>query len=147
MRIVIPGGTGQVGTLLARAFHADGHDVVVLSRKPRSAPWRTVAWDARTIGPWRRELDGADAVINLAGRSVNCRYNARNRLEIMDSRVNSTKVVAQAIAECARAPRVWLQSSTAKSRRVVPRRLVEAGFDFVYPRWMQAAEELVHRRS
>jgi len=113
MRIVIPGGSGQVGTVLARAMRADGHDVCVLSRKPSDAPWRTVAWDARTLGPWISELNGADAVINLAGRSVNCRYSAANRRLIADSRVESTRVVGQAIAQSARPPRVWLQASTA----------------------------------
>jgi len=73
MKIIIPGGTGQVGTLLARAFHGGGHEVVVLSRQPSSTPWRSVAWDAEKRGAWAAELEGADAVINLAGRSVNCR--------------------------------------------------------------------------
>ncbi|MFL6207865.1 MAG: TIGR01777 family oxidoreductase [Pyrinomonadaceae bacterium] len=113
MKIIIPGGTGQVGTMLARAFHAGGHEVVVLSRKPGSAAWREVAWDAETLTDWAAELDGADAVINLAGRSVNCRYNAENRRVIKASRVNSTRVVGAAIAKCARPPRVWLQASTA----------------------------------
>src|SRR5579864_1527721 len=112
MKIVIPGGTGQVGTLLARAFHGEGHDVVVLSRAPRSDPWRTAAWDGQSLGTWTAELEGADAVINLAGRSVNCRYNPRNRKEILDSRVNSTIIVGAAIARAARPPRVWLQMST-----------------------------------
>ena len=113
MKIVIPGGTGQVGTLLARAFAADGHEVVVLSRTPTPAPWRVVHWDAETVGDWAGELDGADAVINLAGRSVNCRYSAANRKLILDSRVHSTRAVGQAIARAARPPRVWVQSSTA----------------------------------
>ena len=72
-----------------------------------------MAWDAETLGGWAREIDGADVVINLAGRSVNCRYNAENRREIMDSRVDSTRVVGEAIAAAARPPRVWLQASTA----------------------------------
>ncbi len=113
MKVVIPGGSGQVGTVLARAFHADGHDVVVLSRRPRVEPWRVVEWDGRTLGSWRNEIDGCDVVINLAGRSVNCRYNAANRAEILESRVLSTRVVGQAIAESVRSPRVWLQASTA----------------------------------
>lgn len=113
MRVVIPGGSGQVGTILSRAFVADGHEVVVLSRRPRKALWRELAWDAENLGDWAAVFDGADAVINLAGRSVNCRYNAGNRKLIMDSRVISTRVVGEAIAKSARPPRVWLQMSTA----------------------------------
>jgi len=113
MRLVIPGGSGQVGTVLARAFHAAGRDVVVLSRTPRPAPWRVVAWDGATVADWAHEIDGADVVINLAGRSVNCRYNAKNRAEILESRVRSTRAVGAAIAGSARPPRVWLQASTA----------------------------------
>jgi uncharacterized protein (TIGR01777 family) len=113
MRIVIPGGSGQVGTVLARAFHSDGHDVVVLSRRPDRPPWRVVAWDGVTLGQWQHEVNGCDVVINLTGRSVNCRYTAANREEILQSRVLSTRVVVQAIATAARKPRVWLQASTA----------------------------------
>lgn len=113
MKIVIAGGTGQVGRVLARAFVADGHDVVVLSRTPRRAPWPVVSWDAETIGPWLSELDGADVVINLAGRSVNCRYGARNRHEIATSRMRSTRVIGEAIGRVDRPPNVWLQASTA----------------------------------
>jgi uncharacterized protein len=113
VRVVLPGGTGQVGTILARAFHGDGHEVVVLSRAPQSAPWRVVAWDAESPGSWTRELEGADVVVNLAGRSVNCRYTPENRHVIKASRVNSTRAVGEAIARAARPPRVWLQMSTA----------------------------------
>jgi uncharacterized protein len=117
VRIVIPGGSGQVGTILARAFHADGDDVVVLSRGAQApssrAPWRTVAWDARTVGDWASELEDAAVVINLAGRSVDCRYGPENRRAIMESRVESTRAVGEAIARAARPPRAWLQMSTA----------------------------------
>jgi uncharacterized protein (TIGR01777 family) len=85
----------------------------VLSRAPAKAPWRVVAWDGETAGDWSAELEGADVVINLAGRSVNCRYGAENRRQIMDSRVKSTWAVAAAIAKATRPPRVWLQASTA----------------------------------
>jgi len=113
MRIVIPGGSGQVGTLLARSFQADGHEVVVLSRRPAQAAWRVAAWDAKSVGRLVDELDGADVVINLVGRNVNCRYTPENRAAILSSRVESTRAVGEAIAKCSRAPRLWLQASTA----------------------------------
>ncbi len=114
MKVVIPGGSGQVGTILARAFYQRGNDVVVLSRTQTEAPpWRVVKWDGETLGDWETELEGADVVINLAGQSVNCRYTAENRRIIIDSRVKSTRIVGQAIAETSNAPRVWLQASTA----------------------------------
>jgi uncharacterized protein (TIGR01777 family) len=113
MKIVIPGGSGKVGTVLARAFHSAGHDVVVLSRSPKVAPWRVVAWDTRTLAHWAKELDSADVVINLAGRSVDCRYTPANRESIRTSRLESTRVVGEAIALASNPPRVWLQASTA----------------------------------
>ena len=113
MKIVIPGGSGQVGNILARVFHREGHEVTVLSRSPRPAPWKVFAWDAATRGDWRTQIDGADAVINLAGRSVNCRYGRENRREILRSRVDSVRAVGEAIAAAQRPPRVWLQAGTA----------------------------------
>src|SRR5262245_44566685 len=112
MKVVLPGGSGHLGQLLSGALAERGHEVVVLSRAPRG-PVRSVAWDGRTSGPWEVELDGADAVVNLAGRSVNCRYTAANLRAMLDSRVDSTRAVGAAIARAARPPRVWLQSSTA----------------------------------
>ena len=122
MKLVLTGGTGQLGSLLARALTAAGHAVVVLGRNPQPQPqaWRTVAWDAGRslraggpLGAWALELDGADAVVNLAGRSVDCRYTKANRRAILESRVDSTRAVAAAIAQCERPPRTWLQASTA----------------------------------
>lgn len=113
MKIVIPGGSGQVGTLLTRTFQRDGHEVVILSRRPKHSTCRVVEWDAERVGDWVAELDGADVVFNLAGRSVDCRYGKRNRRLIMESRVNSTRVVGQGISRCTVPPRVWLQASTA----------------------------------
>jgi uncharacterized protein (TIGR01777 family) len=111
MRVVIPGGTGQVGAVLDRALTAAGHEVVVLSRSPEGP--RQVGWDGRTLGSWAKEVDGSDVVINLAGRSVSCRYTPANLQQMMDSRVHSAQVVGEAIAAAARPPRVWLQMSTA----------------------------------
>ncbi len=115
MKIILPGGSGQIGKLLARHFHARGDEVVVLGRNPQAPPepWRTVVWDGAQAGDWADELEGADALINLAGRSVNCRYSAANRAAIMNSRLDSTRAVGAALAACAAPPPVWLQSSTA----------------------------------
>lgn len=115
MKVVIPGGTGQVGGILRRALSARGHEVVVLSRHPGELEpgVRHRAWDGRQLGDWAAEVDGADAVVNLAGRTVSCRYTAENLRQMMDSRVESTRVVGQAIAQAARPPKVWLQMSTA----------------------------------
>src|SRR5262249_39052675 len=94
-------------------FHARGDRVIVLSRAPHPAPWPTVQWDGRSPGLWTSVIDDADVVINLAGRSVNCRYNARNRREILASRIESTRAIGQAIATATRPLSVWLQASTA----------------------------------
>jgi len=115
MKIIIPGGTGQIGTMLARTMHREGHDVVVLGRHPdRSAtPWRSMVWDPASEGRWVEEIDGSDVVINLAGRSVNCRYTPGHREEIMQSRIISVCAVGKAISRAKRPPAVWLQASTA----------------------------------
>ncbi len=114
MKVVIPGGSGQVGTILARAFHQRGDDVVVLGRgRPATIPWRFVTWDGETLGDWAAEVENADVVVNLAGQSVNCRYTPENRRILIDSRVKSTRILGQAIGEASRPPRVWLQASTA----------------------------------
>ncbi|GGU33096.1 TIGR01777 family oxidoreductase [Lentzea flava] len=107
MKIVIPGGTGQVGGVLRRALQAAGHEVVIVSRSSG------VRWDGRTLGAWAEEIDGADVVINLAGRSVSCRYTRENLDEMMRSRVDSARVVGEAIARADQPPKVWLQMSTA----------------------------------
>jgi uncharacterized protein (TIGR01777 family) len=113
MKIIIAGGTGQVGTILARHFHRKGESVVVLSRSLQKAPWHLVHWDGVTLGPWLDEINDSDVLINLAGRSVNCRYGPRNRREILDSRVLSTKVLHRAMATIKHPPPVWLNASTA----------------------------------
>src|SRR5580700_10470367 len=113
MKIVIPGGSGQVGQMLARHFHAHGHTVTVFSRDPRPAPWCVVAWDGETPGDWISELEHSDVCINLAGRSVNCRYTVVNRRTIYESRIHSTRLLNQVIASFNPAPRLWINASTA----------------------------------
>ncbi|MCC3774256.1 TIGR01777 family oxidoreductase [Streptomyces sp. UNOB3_S3] len=111
MKVVIAGGTGQVGTVLRRALTPPDHQVVVLTRHP--AHVGEVGWDGRTLGHWAKEIDGSDVVVNLAGRSVSCRYTQANLREMMDSRVDSARVVGEAVGAARRPPRVWLQMSTA----------------------------------
>lgn len=113
-KIVLAGGTGFLGRTLAKHFLNSAHEVVVLGRKkPSREIGRWVKWNGKALGPWVEELDGAEAVINLAGRSVNCRYHARNRAQMINSRVDSTEAIGKAIQACRRPPKVWLQSSTA----------------------------------
>ncbi|MEU2923876.1 TIGR01777 family oxidoreductase [Streptomyces sp. NPDC007251] len=111
MKVILPGGTGQVGTLLDRALTAAGHEVTVLTRHPTRE--RQVGWDGATLGRWAEMIDGSDVVVNLAGRSVSCRYTPENLRAMMDSRVDPARVVGEAIAAASRPPRVWLQMSTA----------------------------------
>jgi len=135
-KLILAGGSGFLGGLLARHFNARGWQVVVLTcakvgqrfqpvrekgkeaapaeaDKDRLEALSYMGWDGRTLGDWTASLEGADALINLAGRSVNCRYHARNRRLMLDSRINATRVLGEAIARCAQPPRVWLNFSTA----------------------------------
>jgi hypothetical protein len=107
MRVVIPGGSGHVGQSLRRHYESQGHTVDVLSR---SGPGD---WDGRTLGTWVSAIDGADVLINLIGKSVNCRYNEANLAEMLSSRVDSTRVLAEAIRRVERPPSLWINSSTA----------------------------------
>ncbi len=125
MRIVIPGGSGSVGRLLADHFHRRGHTVTVLSRNPAPAPWQVLPWDGRTPGNWVTALEGADVCINLAGRTVNTRSTAEHRAEIYDSRIDSTRMLGQVISRLHEPPQVWLNASTA----TVYRHALDHGMD------------------
>ncbi|HMI56573.1 MAG TPA: NAD-dependent epimerase/dehydratase family protein, partial [Gemmatimonadaceae bacterium] len=113
VRIVIAGGSGFIGSALAAHFVAQGHDVVVLTRTAhaRDNGVREVAWNGRSFGPWAKELDGAAAVINLTGKSINCRHTNKNRREIIASRVVSVRAIADAIGASATPVPVWVQAS------------------------------------
>jgi len=111
-RIVIAGGSGFVGSALAREFSARDYEVVILTRSPRERTdgVREVAWDGEHIGEWIQFLDGAEAVINLAGRTVNCIHSPENLRQINESRVNSVRAIAGAFEHVAHPPRVWVQA-------------------------------------
>jgi uncharacterized protein (TIGR01777 family) len=112
-KFVIAGGRGFLGQALTGSLVAEGHEVVLLSRRaaPAEGRVRTVAWDGRTVGPWAAELECARALVNLTGRSIVCLYTPENRRQIMDSRVDSVRVLEAALAGCRQPPEVWLQAS------------------------------------
>ncbi len=113
-KIVIAGGLGFLGRTLIKHFANGAYELVVLSRNENELPHaKVVVWDGIHLDQWAAELEGAELLINLAGRSVNCRYNRRNRCAIMDSRVFSTRVLGQAVQGCRKAPGLWINSSTA----------------------------------
>lgn len=114
-RILLAGGSGFLGQALAQRFCKSGIEVVILTRAPRGRidGIKELSWDGKSLGEWAQLVDGADAVINLTGRSVDCRYTAANRRIIVASRVDSTRVLGEAIARCTKPPRVWLNSSSA----------------------------------
>ncbi|GGE95803.1 TIGR01777 family oxidoreductase [Hymenobacter cavernae] len=111
-KMIIAGGNGFLGKHLARYFTQLGYRVIILSRK-RGYRIGMLHWDGHNLGSWTAALEGAAVVLNLAGRSVNCRYNIVNQYAIIRSRVDSTKVLGEAIARCQNPPVVWLNASTA----------------------------------
>ena len=114
-KVILAGGSGFLGRGLARFWAARGFEVVVLTRSPRvdRGAIREVGWDGESLGDWCRELEGSVSVINLARLSVNCRYDARNRKRLMDSRLKPTRLLGQALALAQRPPTVWMNASTA----------------------------------
>lgn len=110
--MVIPGGSGHIGASVRRHFEQLGWSVIFLTRSPRPQS-NDFEWNGRQLGAWAEVFEGADVVLNLAGRSVNCRYTKANLEEMMRSRVESTRVVGEVIRGCRRPPKLWLQASTA----------------------------------
>jgi uncharacterized protein len=114
-KIVLAGGSGQIGTAMVEHFKDKAESIIILSRSPEkhAGNIHTLNWDGKTLGAWAKELDGADMLINLAGKNVNCRYNEKNKEEIINSRVNSINVLTSAIAQCKTPPKLYIQSASA----------------------------------
>ena len=148
-RVVIAGGSGFLGTSLARHLAPLGAEVVILSRTPPVAgPWQHLQWDARQPGDWRGAIDGAAGVVNLAGRSVDCIKTPDHCDEILRSRVEATEALGRALERVKTTPRVWVQMSTAHRYGDPPDVLVDEDSAFGYglaPSVGQAWEEAFER--
>lgn len=130
MKAILPGGSGFIGKLLSQHLRKAGWEVVILTRRPAAssaAGIREVAWDGRTVSAWAQELEGSDLLVNLSGRSVNCRYTPANCREIYASRLDSTHALGEAIAACDRPPPVWINSSSATIYRHAEDRSMDEG--------------------
>lgn len=111
MNIVIAGGTGFLGQELSKWFRRKGHTIHILTRNPKYRDDHY--WDARSIGPWQQLLEGCDVLINMTGKSVDCRYTEANKKAILQSRIDSTAVLQQAVDQCSHPPKLWLNASSA----------------------------------
>lgn len=113
-RVVLAGGSGFLGQALAKALLGKGYEVVILSRghHREGGEIRQLHWDGKALGDWAQSIDGAKAIVNLTGRSVNCRHTPEHRREIMESRVHSVRVLGEAVASCDQPPEVWVQASS-----------------------------------
>jgi uncharacterized protein (TIGR01777 family) len=111
MNVVIFGGTGHMGAAIGRHLDPSKYRITIVTRSSKKSG--QISWDGKTLGRWTEALEGADVVINLAGRRVHCRYNEANLQEMLDSRIESTALIGKAITACKSPPKVWLQASTA----------------------------------
>lgn len=127
-KIIIAGGTGFIGEAMTRYFNKE-NEIIILTRKISNSKTnrnnyslinysdlpnvKYRQWDGKTLGDWAKELEGSEIIINLAGKTVNCRYTEKNKKEIFDSRTNATKVIGEAISNCAVPPKLWINSSSA----------------------------------
>ncbi|WP_299315086.1 TIGR01777 family oxidoreductase [uncultured Aquimarina sp.] len=114
-KLIIAAGTGFLGNVLVEHFKNKAETIVILTRSKNKSieNIKYVHWDAKTLGVWKQELDDADVLINMTGKSVDCRYHQKNKDLILSSRVDSTAVLGEAVLACKNPPKVWLNSSTA----------------------------------
>ena len=114
-KIILAGGNGYLGSVLAGYYRHIADEVIILSRKPKAVKdnVKTVLWDGITKGDWAKEMEGADMLINLCGKNVNCRYTAKNRKEIIRSRVNPTTLLNEVVGELSNPPALWINITSA----------------------------------
>lgn len=110
-KIIIAGGTGFLGKALEKHFVDKGNAVFVLSRNPKAG--NHLKWNSKTIGTWANHINKADVLINLTGKSVDCRYTKANKSAILNSRIDSTQVLNEVIAELEHPPKVWINAGSA----------------------------------
>src|SRR5262245_56444695 len=115
MKIVLAGGSGYLGRVLADFYKEAATEIIILTRgkETTSGTIRALHWDGKTPGPWAAHLENTDMLINLTGKNVNCRYTEENKREIVDSRVNSVKVLGEVARTLRRPPALWIQSASA----------------------------------
>lgn len=111
MKIIIAAGTGFLGQNLEKYFTEKGDQVYILTRRPKRK--NEIYWDAKTIGEWKNLLEQADVLINLTGKSVDCRYHEKNKTEIYESRIKSTKILQEAVHLYSIPPKIWMNASSA----------------------------------
>lgn len=111
MKIIIAAGTGFLGKNLEKYFTEKGNEVYILTRNPKRK--NEIHWNAKTLGEWKNWVENSDVLINLTGKTVDCRYTEKNKQEIYSSRIDSTKVLQQAVDQCINKPKVWLNASSA----------------------------------
>jgi uncharacterized protein (TIGR01777 family) len=114
-KIVIAAGTGFLGNVLVNYFKSKFEEIIVLTRGESKTigTIKYVNWNAKTLSGWEKELENTDILINLTGKSVDCRYTEFNKNEILNSRIDSTKILNQAVLQCKNPPLHWLNSSTS----------------------------------
>ena len=114
-KVILAGGSGYIGSVLASLYSETVNEVVVLTRGMSALKGnvRFVHWNGKDVGSWSKELEGADLLVNLTGKNVNCRYSEENKNEILNSRINATTALGKAVSQLSTPPRVWIQSASA----------------------------------
>ena len=114
-KLIIAAGTGFLGQVLVNNFKESFDEIIILTRgkSEHKNNIKYVNWNAKSFSGWEEELENTDVLINLAGKSVDCRYNEKNKQEIYNSRIESTKILNKAVLQCKNPPKHWLNSSTS----------------------------------